>query len=231
MKTIGLIGGMSWESSLEYYRIMNEKVKVELGGFHSAKLILYSVDFAEIYKLQHQDRWDDLTTIMTEAAKSLQRAGAEIIMIGTNTMHKMADDIEKSIDLPLVHIADATAEVIKGKGLTKTGLLGTKFTMEQDFYKNRLIEKHGLDVIVPDASDRNIVHDIIYHDLCLGEINKSAKKSFLKIIDKLIISGAESIILGCTEIPLMIKQEDVRVPVLDTTRIHAEKAVMVAIRE
>lgn len=230
MKTIGLIGGMSWESSLEYYRIMNEKIKTELGGFHSAKLILYSVDFAEIQKLQHQNRWDDLTIIMKDAAKNLERAGAEIIVIGTNTMHKMADDIEKSIDLPLVHIADATAEIIKGRGLTKTGLLGTKFTMEQDFYKKRLHEKHGLDVIIPNDSDREIIHRIIYNELCLGNINGPSKKAFLKIIDKLISEGAESIILGCTEIPLLVKQKDVRVPVMDTTRIHAEKAVMEAIR-
>lgn len=231
MKTIGLIGGMSWESSLEYYRIMNEKVRTELGGLHSAKVILYSVDFEEIQILQHQNRWDELTSIMKEAAKSLERAGAEIIVIGTNTMHKMADDIEKSINLPLIHIADATSEVIKGRGLTKTGLLGTKFTMEQDFYKKRLHEKHGLDVIIPDDGDREIIHSIIYNKLCLGKIDELSKKEFIRIIDKLISEGAESIILGCTEIPLLVKQEDVSVPVLDTTRIHAEKAVMEAVRE
>ena len=231
MKTIGLIGGMSWESSLEYYRIMNEKIRAELGGLHSAKVILYSVDFEEIQILQHQNRWDDLTAIMKEAAKSLERAGAEIIVIGTNTMHKMADDIEKSINLPLIHIADATAEVIKGRGLTKTGLLGTKFTMEQNFYKKRLHEKHGLDVIIPDGGDREIIHSIIYNKLCLGNIDEPSKKEFLRIIDKLISEGAESIILGCTEIPLLVKQEAVTVPVLDTTRIHAEKAVMEAVME
>lgn len=231
MKTIGLIGGMSWESSLEYYRIINEKVKKELGGLHSAQSLMYSVDFEQIKVLQHEGKWDELTIIMIDAAKRLEKGGAEMIVICTNTMHKMADDVQKSINLPLIHIADTTAQSIKSQNLKKIGLLGTKFTMEQDFYKKRLTEKHGLEVIIPNEEDRDIVHHIIYNELCLGNIKDVSKKEYLRIIENLIENGAEGIILGCTEIPLLVKQNDVSVPIFDTTTLHAEGAVMEAIKE
>lgn len=230
MKTIGLIGGMSWESSLEYYRIINEKVKQELGGLHSAQSLMYSVDFEQIKILQHEGKWEELTTIMIEAAKRLEKGGAEMIVICTNTMHKMADDVQNNINLPLIHIADTTAQSIKAQNLKKIGLLGTKFTMEQDFYKKRLIEKHGLEVIIPNSEDRDLVHHIIYNELCLGNIKDSFKKEYLRIIENLVKNGAKGIILGCTEIPLLIKQEDVAVPVFDTTTLHAEAAVLEAIK-
>jgi len=231
MKTIGLIGGMSWESSLEYYRILNEKVKQELGGLHSAKTILYSVDFENIMILQHEGKWNKLTEIMIDAAKNLEKAGADLILICTNTMHKMATDVQNSISLPLLHITDATAQSIKSLNLKKVGLLGTKFTMEQEFYKDRLIEKHNIDVVIPNDKDREIVHKIIYNELCLGNINDTSKKEYIRIINDLVKKGAEGIILGCTEIPLLIKQEDVSVPIFDTTTIHAEHAVLEAIRK
>lgn len=225
MKTIGLIGGMSWESSLEYYRIINKDINKKLGGLHSAKILMYSVDFHEIEKLQHQGNWKEATKMMIEAAKNLENGGADFVIICTNTMHKMADDVQGNIKIPLIHIADPTAEKIKSKKLKKVGLLGTKFTMEEDFYKGRLINKYGLDVIVPDDSDRQIVHNVIYNELCLGKINQSSKREFTKIIDKLVDNGAEAVILGCTEIPLLIEQKDTKVLLLDTTRIHAESAV------
>ncbi|NOQ25038.1 MAG: amino acid racemase [Bacteroidales bacterium] len=230
MKTIGLIGGMSWESSLEYYRIINEKVKKELGGLHSAQSLMYSVDFENIKNLQHEGKWDDLTTIMIDAAKRLEKGGADIIVICTNTMHKMAEDIQNNIDLPLIHIADTTAQAIKELKLNKIGLLGTKFTMEQDFYKGRLTEKHGLSVVIPNNEDRDIVHKIIYNELCQGNIKDSSKKEYIRIIENMVKNGAEGVILGCTEIPLLIKQGDVNVPVFDTTTIHAEQAVLQAIK-
>lgn len=230
MKTIGLIGGMSWESSLEYYRIINEKVKQELGGLHSAKCILYSVDIEEIEVLQHEGKWDELTSIMIQAAQNLEKVGADMVVICTNTMHKMAEDVQARIDIPLIHIADATAQSIQEKDLSKVGLLGTKFTMEQDFYKGRLTEKFGLDVITPCDADRDIVHDIIYKELCLGVIQESSKHEYLRIIQELIDEGAEGIILGCTEIPLLVQQDDVSVPILDTTTLHAERAVMEALK-
>jgi aspartate racemase len=230
MKIIGLIGGMSWESSLEYYRIINEKVKKELGGLHSAQSLMYSVDFEQIKVLQHEGKWGELTEIMIDAAKRLEKGGAEIIVICTNTMHKMADDVQKSINLPLIHIADTTAQSIKTQKLKKIGLLGTKFTMEQDFYKKRLTEKHGLDVVIPNDEDRDIVHQIIYNELCLGSIKNESKKEYVRIINKLVKDGAEGIILGCTEIPLLVKQNDVPVPIFDTTTLHAEGAVLEAIK-
>lgn len=230
MKTIGLIGGMSWESSLEYYRIINEKVKKELGGLHSAKSILFSVDFEEIQILQHKGEWARLTDIMVDAAKNLKKAGADMIVICTNTMHKMADDVQNEITIPLLHIADATAESIQEHGMNKVGLLGTRFTMEQDFYKTRLSDKYGLDVITPGNDDMDIVHKIIYDELCLGRIVESSKKQFLRIIEILVNDGAEGIILGCTEIPLLVKQTDVSVPIFDTTNIHAERAVLEVIK-
>ena len=225
MKTIGLIGGMSWESSAEYYRIINETMKEKLGGLHSAKCIMYSVDFEEIEKLQHAGKWKEATEVMIDAAKRVEKGGADFIVICTNTMHKMADEVQSSITIPLLHIADATAEKIRSKGLKKVGLLGTKFTMEEDFYKGRLSNTFGLDVIIPEEDEREIAHDIIYKELCLGEIKKSSKKKFKKIIENLVSRGAEGIILGCTEIPLLIKQEDCSVPLFDTTEIHARSAV------
>lgn len=230
MKTIGLIGGMSWESSLEYYRIINKTVKAKLGGYHSAKSIMYSVDFGEIEKLQHQGRWEELTQIMIEAGQRVERAGADLVLLCTNTMHKMADDVQKNISIPLLHIADTTAERIKDRGLKKVGLLGTRFTMEQNFYKGRFTEKHGIEVIVPAEHDREIVHRVIFNELVLGTINQSSRIMFKAIINNLVTNGAEGIILGCTEIPLLIKQEDSEVPLFDTTTIHAQSAVALALR-
>ena len=225
MKTIGLIGGMSWESSLEYYRIINELVKEKLGGLHSAKSLMYSLDFDEIEKLQHQGKWDKLTSLMIKAAQDLEKGGADFVLICTNTMHKMADDVQDNINIPLLHLVDTTADKIKQNRLKKVGLLGTNFTMEEDFYKGRLMNKYGLDVIIPNENDRQIIHQVIYQELCLGNIKKSSKDRYIEIINKLIESGAEAVILGCTEIPLLIRQEDVKVPLYDTTAIHAEAAV------
>ena len=230
MKTIGLIGGMSWESSLEYYRIINETTKQKLGGFHSSKSILYSVDFEEIERLQHQGKWDELTELMVRAAQSLEKAGAELVVICTNTMHKMADDVQASITIPLLHIADATAEQIQLQNLQTVGLLGTKFTMEQDFYKGRLSEKFGLKVLIPSDDEREIVHSVIYDELCMGQTKESSRAEYIRIINNLVDRGAQGIILGCTEIPLLIKQRDVPVPIFDTTTIHAKHAVEEALK-
>lgn len=230
MKTIGLIGGMSWESSAEYYRIINETVKEKLGGLHSAKLLLYSVDFEEIEKLQHAGKWRKTTELMVDAAQRVERGGADFVVICTNTMHKMADDVQSCIGIPLLHIADAVAERITAQGLKRIGLLGTRFTMEEEFYKQRLKEKVGLDVVIPEEDERAIVHDIIYSELCLGEIKESSKEKMKKIIENLISEGAEGIILGCTEIPLLIKQKDSPVPIFDTTLIHAQAAVELALK-
>jgi aspartate racemase len=225
MKTIGLIGGMSWESSAEYYRIINETVKEKLGGLHSAKLILYSVDFEEIEKLQHAGQWKEATEFMVDAAKRVEGGGADFVLICTNTMHKMADEVQSHIDIPLLHIADATAETIEVHNLKTVGLLGTKFTMEEDFYKGRLKNKFGLNVLIPEADERTTVHTIIYNELCLGEIRESSQETMKEIIGHLVLRGAEGIILGCTEIPLLVKQKDSPVPIFDTTQIHAEAAV------
>ncbi|GGI17261.1 aspartate/glutamate racemase family protein [Gottfriedia solisilvae] len=230
MKTIGLIGGMSWESSLLYYQIINQTVKEKLGGHHSAKSLLYSVDFEEIKILQHEGKWTEATEIMIEIARKLEISGADCIVICTNTMHKMAEEIEAAISIPLLHIADATAKLIVNDGRKKVALLGTAFTMEQDFYKGRLIEQFGLEVIVPTPEDSKIIHDIIYEELCLGIIKEKSKQAYLQIIDKLIDQGAEAVILGCTEITLLISQENCRVPVYDTTKIHAENAVEFSLR-
>lgn len=229
MKTIGLIGGMSWESSIEYYQIINETVRTKLGGLHSAKCIMYSVDFAEIEHLQHQARWNEATQIMIAAAKSVERGGADFIIFCTNTMHKVADDVQKQIQIPILHIADATAERIKAQGVKRVGLLGTKFTMEGDFYKERLIQKHGLEVMIPNDREREIVHRIIYDELCVGEIKESSKIKYTDIIERLAKDGAEGIILGCTEIGLLVKKEDSRVPLFDTMSIHAVAAVEYAL--
>lgn len=225
MKTIGLIGGMSWESSLLYYQIINERVKERKGGHHSAKSLLYSVDFQEIKDLQHQENWAAATKIMIESAQKLEAGGADVIVICTNTMHKMALEVMNSVSIPLLHIADATANKIISDKIKKVALLGTAFTMEQEFYKGRLISQFGLEVIVPDEADREVIHDIIYHELCLGIINEHSKKKYLEIIDSLILKGAEAVILGCTEITMLISQEDCNIPIYDTTRLHAEAAV------
>lgn len=228
MKTIGLIGGMSWESSLQYYKIINETVKSKLGGLHSAKCIMYSVDFEEIELLQHQGKWEELTYIMVDAARSLKGAGADFIVICTNTMHKMAEDIERKAGIKVLHIAEVTGEKIIQKGLKKVGLLGTKFTMEQDFYKKVLKDKFNVEVIIPDEADREVVHKIIYEELCKGILKDASREKYKEIINRLKSKGAEGVVLGCTEIPLLIKQEDVSVPVFDTTTIHGIAAVEAA---
>ena len=225
MKTIGMIGGMSWESSIEYYRIVNQTVKEKLGGLHSAKSVMYSVDFAEIETLQREGRWDQATQAMITAARHVESGGADFVVICTNTMHKMADDVEAAIGIPLLHIADATAEAIKARGLSKIGLLGTKFTMEEDFYRGRLVEHHGLNVLIPETEDREVAHRVIYDELVLGNIKSESREVYKKIIEKLIAAGAQGIILGCTEIGLLVKDEDSSIPLFDTTYIHAVSAV------
>jgi aspartate racemase len=230
MKTIGLVGGMSWESSVEYYRIINETIKARLGGFHSAKSVLYSVDFAEIETLQHQGEWPETAQILSRAAASLEAAGADFIVLCTNTMHKVAAEIESAVGIPLLHIADATARQVSSRGLKKIGLLGTRFTMEEDFYKGRLTQKHGLEVLVPDAADREIVHRVIYQELVVGRVEPSSRRQFVRIIERLAGEGAEGVILGCTEIGLLVKEGDSPIPLFDTTRIHAEAAVDLALK-
>ncbi len=225
MKTMGLIGGMSWESSLEYYRIVNETVKEKLGGLHSCKCLMYSVDFGVIEALQHQNKWDELTKLMIEAAQNLKHGGADFIVICTNTMHKMAPEIETATGLNVLHIADFTGAAISKDQIQKVVLLGTRFTMEGDFYKKRLKDNYDIEVIIPEDTDRQIIHDIIYNELCLGVIKDDSRQKYIDIINKLCANGAEGIILGCTEIPLLIKQSDVLIPVYDTTKIHAESAV------
>ncbi|MGH1428349.1 MAG: aspartate/glutamate racemase family protein [Arenicella sp.] len=229
MKTIGLLGGMSWESTTEYYREINTGVKQALGGLHSAKVAMVSVDFDPIEKLQHQGNWQGTADILAKAAKQIQAAGADCLLICTNTMHKVAPQIETSIDIPLLHIADATAEVLLQHNIQTVGLLGTAFTMEEDFYKGRLKDRFQLDVVIPDNKDRKIVHDIIYQELCLGTIKPESKSSYLRIIDKLASQGAQAVILGCTEIGLLVNQSDTSVTLFDTTSIHAKKAVEYAV--
>ncbi|MCY9516322.1 aspartate/glutamate racemase family protein [Paenibacillus apiarius] len=231
MKTIGLIGGMSWESSLLYYQIINQSVKARLGGHHSAKSLMYSLDFEEIKSLQQLGNWDDAAKMMIEAAQKLQAGGADCIVICTNTMHKMASEVEESASIPLLHIADATANEMVKDGIKKVALLGTAYTMEQNFYKGRLIDKFGLDIMVPNEAERRIVHEIIYQELCLGIINEESKQSYVKIINNLIQQGAEGVILGCTEIGLLISQHNCSIPVYDTTRLHAQCAVDFALSE
>ena len=229
LKTIGLIGGMSWESTVTYYKIINETVKERLGGLHSAKCILYSVDFQEIEECQANGNWEKSGEILGEAAYNLEKAGADFIVICTNTMHKVVNQIKEKISIPILHIAEMTAEKILEKGLKNIALLGTKYTMEQDFYKSKLIEK-GINVIIPDKNDIEIINEVIYDELCLGTINSDSKKKFLEIVDKLRSKGAEGIILGCTEIGLLIKNEDTDVPLFDTAIIHAEQAAMYSIK-
>ena len=229
LKTIGLIGGMSWESTATYYKIINETVKEKLGGLHSAKCILYSVDFQEIEECQANGNWEKSGEILGEAAYNLEKAGADFIVICTNTMHKVVNQIKERISIPILHIAKMTAEKILEKGLKNIALLGTKYTMEQDFYKSKLIEK-GINVIIPDKNDIETINEVIYDELCLGSINFNSKKKFLEIVDKLRSKGAEGIILGCTEIGLLIKNEDTDVPLFDTAIIHAEQAAMYSIK-
>ncbi|WP_423406828.1 aspartate/glutamate racemase family protein [Heyndrickxia sp. MSNUG] len=224
MKTIGLIGGMSWESSVEYYRIINEEIKKRLGGLHSAKCILYSMNFEEIERCQSQNRWDQAGEILGEAAVGLEHAGADFIVICTNTMHKVIDVIQKKTSLPILHIADETADEILNQGLKKVGLLGTKYTMEEDFYTSR-IKDQNIDILIPDEEERLTINQIIFNELCLGKTVQSSREYFKEVIQKLVAEGAEGIILGCTEIGLLIKQEDVDVPLFDTTLIHALGAV------
>ena len=229
MKTIGMIGGMSWESSIEYYRIINETVRAELGGLHSAKSIMVSVEFAEIEALQHQNRWDEAATILIDAARSLESGGADFAIICTNTMHKLYDILQQNIQIPLLHIADATAETIKAEGIHKIALLGTRFTMEENFYKGRLVDNYGLKVVIPGSADMEIVHRIIYDELCAGIIQSESKQKYKDIIQRLVQDGAEGIILGCTEIGLLVKPEDSPVLLFDTTEIHAKAAVKYAL--
>ncbi len=229
MKTIGLIGGMSWESTIPYYRLINEGVKQRLGGLHSAKLILHSVDFDEIERLQRSGDWDSASALLTRSAQLLETAGAELLVLCTNTMHKVAPAIESAVSIPLLHIADATAEAAKSAGIRRVGLLGTRFTMEQDFYVGRLIDRHGLKVLTPTAPERDEVHRIIYDELCVGKILSASRESYRRIMSELARRGAQAIILGCTEISLLVGEEDSPVPLLDTTAIHAQSAVEAAL--
>ena len=231
MKTIGMIGGMSWESSIEYYRIINQTVREKLGGLHSAKSIMVSVEFAEIEALQHQNRWDELASIMIEAARSLERGGADFVIICTNTMHKLYDEVQNKIKIPMLNIADATAEKIKADGINKIALLGTRFTMAEDFYKGRLVDKYGLDVIIPSSEQMEIVHRVIYDELCAGIIKPDSRQKYADIIGNLVAEGAGGVILGCTEIGLLVKQGDSPVPLFDTTEIHARAAVDCALAD
>lgn len=224
MRTIGLIGGMSWESTVPYYRIVNESVKERLGGLHSAKVILYSVDFFDIERLQHAGDWEAAGRLMAQAARSLEAAGADFLVLCTNTMHKVAPAIEAAVAIPLLHIADPTGSVILSAGHTSVGLLGTRFTMEQAFYKDRLRERHGLQVLVPDDEDRQLVHRVIYEELCLGKVSSSSRVQYQRIMSNLVSRGAQCIILGCTEISLLVGPEDATVPLFDTTWIHARSA-------
>ena len=228
-KTIGLLGGMSWESTAIYYRELNEGIKAKLGGLHSARICMVSVDFEEIEKLQQIEDWNGTAVILSEAAIAIEKGGADFLLICTNTMHKVAPQIEANISIPILHIADATAQRLRKAGIKKVGLLGTRFTMEQDFYKGRLVEKYGIDVIVPNEPEREDVHSVIYNELCLGTIDQNSRERYLKIIAQLAANGAEAVILGCTEIALLVKQNHTATPLYDTTAIHAEQAVLEAL--
>ncbi len=229
MRTIGLIGGMSWESSAEYYRLLNEFVRERLGGLHSARCVLHSVDFADIEELQAAGEWERAGEILADAAKGLEAAGAELLLICTNTMHKVAGQVEEAVGVPLLHLGDATADAVRAAGLSRVGLLGTAFTMEQDFYRDRLAG-HGLDVLTPDAEGRALVHRVIYEELCLGVVREESRAAYQDVIGKLVAAGAEGVILGCTEIELLIGDDDAPVPVFPTTRLHARAAVDAALR-
>ncbi len=225
MKTIGLMGGMSWESTVGYYRAINEGVKGALGGLHSGRIVMHSVDFEPIMQLQHQGDWEGTAVILADAARSIEAAGADFLVICTNTMHIVAPQIEAAIQIPILHIADATAEVLLANDVGTVGLLGTAFTMEEDFYKGRLADRFGLKVVTPDAADRRVVHDVIYGELCLGSFKDESRREYLRIIDDLGRQGAEAVILGCTEIGMLVRQEDTGMMLCDTTAIHAAKAV------
>lgn len=229
MKTIGLIGGMSWESSIEYYRIINEEVRARLGKLHSAQCLMYSVDFAGIEQLQREGRWEEATSLMIDAARRLEKGGADFVVICTNTMHRMADEVEASIGIPLLHVVDAAARAVTARRVKTVGLLGTRFTMEEEFYRGRLSGRHGLEVLIPDAADRALVHRVIYDELVVGEIRPASKAEFLRIVESLVGRGAGGIVLGCTEIGLLIQERDCPVPAFDTTRIHALAAVELAL--
>lgn len=231
MKTIGLIGGMSWESSVEYYKLINEGIHQRLGGVHSAKSVMVSVDFSEVELLQRSGRWEEATEMMVQSARQVEAAGADFLLICTNTMHKMADQVQEAIRIPLLHIADAAAQAVLNQGLNTIGLLGTRFTMQGEFYKGRLTEKFGLQVITPSEEDQTIIHDVIYNELVTGRILPASRSAYLKIIEKMAAQGAEGVILGCTEIGLLIKQTDCRLPLFDTTLLHAQAAVDEAIKE
>ena len=228
MKTIGLIGGMSWESTITYYQVLNETIKQALGGLHSAKCILYSVDFEEIEKCQANGDWNRSAEILSDAAQSLEKAGADYIVICTNTMHKVADEIKKHIHIPILHIAEMTAVELEKSGITKVGLLGTKYTMQQDFYKY-ILENRGIHVVIPNEDQVELVNDIIYNELCLGVISNESKQQYLDIIGDLVKSGVQGVILGCTEIGLLVKQADTDIPLFDTTLIHAKNAALISI--
>ena len=228
MKTIGLIGGMSWESTVTYYQLINETVKKELGGLHSARILLYSVDFAEIEEYQALGQWEESARVLSQAAENLEKAGADFLVICTNTMHKVVPQIRQRIRIPILHIAEATAAVLQDAGITRVGLLGTKYTMTQDFYKAKLIEA-GIQVVIPDEADVETVNDVIYQELCLGIIREESRQKFRQIIDRLGQAGAQGVILGCTEIGLLVKQADASLPVFDTTQIHATRAAMQAV--
>lgn len=230
MKTIGLIGGMSWESSAEYYRLINQETKRRLGGHHNAPSVLVTVDFAEVERLQHSDQWDQLGGMLANAARQLERGGADLVVLCTNTMHKLADCITDAVRIPLLHIADATGEAIKKSRQRRVGLLGTKFTMEQPFYADRMRRRFGIETIVPSAADRQLVHDVIYNELCHGVIRQASREAYQAIITGLAREGAESVILGCTEIGLLISQTDSSLGVYDSTAIHARAAVEFALR-
>ena len=231
MKTIGLIGGMSWESTVPYYRQVNEGIKARLGGLHSAKVVLYSVDFHEIEQLQRDGDWEAAGELLAEAARRLQAAGADLLVLCTNTMHKVAPQMEAAVSIPLLHIADATGAAITAAGHRTAGLLGTRFTMEQDFYRQRLQDRHGLQVLVPEADDRRLVHDVIYDELCRGVIRDPSREAYRRVMDDLVERGAQAIILGCTEIGQLVGPQDARVPLFDTTALHASAAVEAALAE
>ena len=231
MKTIGLIGGMSWESTVPYYRDINRAIGARLGGLHSAKIVLYSVEFQEIERLQHAGRWDEAGAILAEAARAVCRAGADVIVLCTNTMHKVAPQIEAAVDVPFLHIADAAAARVKAAGVNRVGLLGTRFTMEESFYRGRLESQHGLEVLVPPEDARALVHRVIYEELCLGQVREDSRRAFQTVVAGLVARGAEGVILGCTEIGLLLRPEDAPVPLFDTGRIHAEAAAAFALAE
>lgn len=225
MKVIGLIGGMSWNSTLEYYRVINESIARRLGGLHSARLVLYNLDFDEIERAQHEGRWDDTAGILVDAGNAVKRAGADFLVICTNTMHRVADQVEERVGLPVLHIVDVVGDIVRGWGLHRIGLLGTRFVMEGRFYRERLGDRFAIRVLVPGEDDMNAIHQIIFNELCGGKIKASSRRVCVDIIDKLTNEGAEGIVLGCTELPLLIRPGDVRAPIFDTTHLHAEAAV------